>query len=726
AAGGNSNITINNPLSYFEGEGSWILKSKGQEYTFILNTTEGTITVTNPQASIIPGKYTIRIPQATFSDNSGNWTNEAISFSYNIIDNPIYHFGSANPPSGTTYYESQSLPSSIETLWQNIDNPVIIRKNAVLRNENNDSIVGLMLSQSPTNQSLIFVRSIIPLGSIKVPVGTYYIQIPKDSFTDESGVWSNEEVRLQYNISADPIYHFESANPPSGTSYYENESLPSSIETQWQNIDEPIVVRRNAVLRNENNDSIVGLTLTQSSVDQSLISVQSLIPFSSIKIPVGTYTVHIPQNTFTDESGVWYNEDVKLEYTILPLIQLASPTISYNGRFVTIEAPEDDAEILYSVNGNDFTPYVAGFDLGGLNSVRAYARKTDYSDSDIVEYQVHSYGTEMYAELDSEGSFSDAYQWADAATRNEINSNTNLLIYVPDIETANALTDNHTNIVIDGNADRITLNDAFPWYCPYEFEAANVTYTHSFTKQTAIDGGCAGWETIALPFDVQAVTHDKGDLYTFAANSDDYAHRFWLYKPDSYEWQPATAIEANVPYLIAMPNNPVYYDPFNITGEVTFSAQGVTIPATPATLSYDFRDGYQLNVNYLNLAADPQRLVVNDEAVNGNEPGSCFVADQRAVRPFEAYLSAPGQNQVPIFNTTSLAEGLMTEMALRVWCDTPQSVSIAAPFDAKVNIYDLSGRAVRTVKVPSGETVRIADLPSGLYIIAKTKIAIIR
>ncbi|MDE6368467.1 MAG: T9SS type A sorting domain-containing protein, partial [Muribaculaceae bacterium] len=292
--------------------------------------------------------------------------------------------------------------------------------------------------------------------------------------------------------------------------------------------------------------------------------------------------------------------------------------------------------------------------------------------------------------------------------------------------TANTLTGNHANIVIDGYADRVTINNAFPWHCPYSFEAANVTYTHSFTKQTAIDGGCAGWETIALPFDVQAVTHDKGDLYTFAANSDDYAHRFWLYKPDSHEWQPATAIEANVPYLIAMPNNPVYYDPFNIIGEVTFSAQDAPIPATPATLSYDFRDGYQLNVNYLNLAADPQRLVVNDEAVNGDEPGSVFVPSQRVVRPFEAYLTAPGQNRVPIFNTTSLAEGLMTEMALRVWCDTPQSVSIAAPFDAKVTVYDISGRAVRNVKVPSGETVRLADLPSGLYIIAKTKIAIIR
>ncbi|MDE5555230.1 MAG: T9SS type A sorting domain-containing protein [Muribaculaceae bacterium] len=53
-------------------------------------------------------------------------------------------------------------------------------------------------------------------------------------------------------------------------------------------------------------------------------------------------------------------------------------------------------------------------------------------------------------------------------------------------------------------------------------------------------------------------------------------------------------------------------------------------------------------------------------------------------------------------------------------------MSIAAPFDAKVNIYDIFGRAVRTVKVPSDETVRLTDLPSGLYIIAKTKKAIIR
>ncbi|MDE6369258.1 MAG: hypothetical protein K2K94_08465, partial [Muribaculaceae bacterium] len=293
-----SNLTANDVVAF----------GSGNAFGFKVNDTDN-FTYENSTALVVPmnDRGGIKIVQSWEAFNQKKFYNglPALNWQDGEYVDHFYIFDKAEPASGSTFYQSNKLPAIIKTYWQNINSDIKVRRNAVLRNERNDSIVGLTLSQSDSDYSLINLQSLIPLGAINIPVGTYYIQIPKDSFTDESGVWSNEEVRLQYTIIPDPIYHFESANPPSGSTFYESLSLPSSIETQWQNIDEPIVVRRNAVLCNENNDSIVGLTVSQSPADKSLIYVRPLIPLASIKVPVGTYYVRIPKDTFSDESGVW-------------------------------------------------------------------------------------------------------------------------------------------------------------------------------------------------------------------------------------------------------------------------------------------------------------------------------------------------------------------------------------------------------------------------------------
>ena len=43
-------------------------------------------------------------------------------------------------------------------------------------------------------------------------------------------------------------------------------------------------------------------------------------------------------------------------------------------------------------------------------------------------------------------------------------------------------------------------------------------------------------------------------------------------------------LEANKPYIIAMPNNSNYDSKYNITGDITFEAQNITVKATPNEL----------------------------------------------------------------------------------------------------------------------------------------------
>ncbi len=677
------------------------------------------ISLTMEAMSLDPGSYTIRIPEGVITDESGVWSNEQVSWSYSITDDPIFLFDSVSPADGSTFYKTQGLPTQIETVWKNIDSSVKFNGNPLLLNANGDRIASFDPAQSTLNRNLISLS----MDAIALEPGTYTILIPKGIFSDESGIWSNEQVSWSYEIVDDPIYLFESVIPEAGTAFSETAGLPDVFETYWKNIDAKIVVRNSPRISSTTSSLMFGVYVSQ---DPDNLSHIDLIPQKETLEP-GTYTLNIPQKSFTDESGVWYNEEVSIEYVILPNEKLTAPIISFNGRAIVISA-EDDSEVFYSIDNSNFTKYIGEFNVTGLVTISAYSHKDGdtYVDSDTTTYQITSYGSDLYAELGEGGSLDEAYQWADETTRSSILANPNFLVFAANSATAAGVTDRVANVVVGDKAERITLSDAGGWHSPREFEAQEVSFSRTFSKQTAIDGGCAGWETIALPFAVQTVTHANGELYPFAASSDANAHRFWLYKPDSYEWQAAAEIEANVPYLIAMPNNPAYYEAFNITGEVTFAASNAVIPATPADLSYDYRDGYKISANYLNRPADSRLLVVNDVATDGHEPGSCFVADERAVKPFEAYLTAPGQNRVPIFSTTSLTDGLMTEMALRVWADTPQSVSVFAPCDATVKVYDISGRAVRTVKIAGGTTERIADLPAGIYIIAKTKVAIIR
>ena len=105
------------------------------------------------------------------------------------------------------------------------------------------------------------------------------------------------------------------------------------------------------------------------------------------------------------------------------------------------------------------------------------------------------------------------------------------MLYVKDTPYAPATIQ---NVVVNGIASRIVLTDASTgnnFYCPQAFSAMQISYTHNYQMQTGIDE-VKGWETIALPFNVQAVSHAaKGAIKPFASwKNGDSEKPFWLYE----------------------------------------------------------------------------------------------------------------------------------------------------------------------------------------------------
>ena len=245
-------------------------------------------------------------------------------------------------------------------------------------------------------------------------------------------------------------------------------------------------------------------------------------------------------------------------------------------------------------------------------------------------------------------------------------ANPNLLLYVKNKDYAPF---DIQNVVADGVAESIVLKDAASgnnFYCTEQFTAKRITYTHHYSMTSGYKE-CQGWETIALPFDVAAITHESNaDMTPITLWEVSSSQRpFWLYEQTSAGWQSATAIKANTPYIICMPNNNFYSSAYNITGDVTFTGQHVSVMATDnvAPVSYGNR---KLVANYSNKEATNLYALNADNLWSKNTTelpdGSAFIHGLRQVRPFEAYMTVEGAAApeiIPVFE-----DGMATDIII--------------------------------------------------------------
>ena len=236
-------------------------------------------------------------------------------------------------------------------------------------------------------------------------------------------------------------------------------------------------------------------------------------------------------------------------------------------------------------------------------------------------------------------------------------SNPNLLLYVTSVDYAPSTI---KNIVVNSKAESITLTDAAEgndFYCPQEFTAQRITYSHYYGMTTGFHES-GGWETIALPFDVDRIEHGtKGTIIPFLNWQNGNSQKpFWLYEYGSGGFREASSIRANTPYIISMPNNEQYLSDYRLNGTVTFSASNTTVRKSddvqsstngaitfvPNFMKRESNDGfYALNVK-------------NDYVTNStaSADGSMFVRNSRAVLPFEAYMTTQAANArefIPVF-----------------------------------------------------------------------------
>ena len=251
------------------------------------------------------------------------------------------------------------------------------------------------------------------------------------------------------------------------------------------------------------------------------------------------------------------------------------------------------------------------------------------------------------------------WEGTDALTAEQMQgiTNPNLLVYVTEASKAPA---GVRNVIVNGTAANITLSDASGnnnFFCPESFTAQSISYTRNFSQTTEI-GVSRGWETIALPFTVQSITHEShGVLEPFGINN---GYPFWLRQLGSDGLARATVLEANVPFLICMPNNSVYPSVYNQVGNVTFSSSNVTVPEThPLEM---FGANVILTPAFQNLAAGSDIFTLNVGEAQGSYPeGSVFISNYRSVRPFQCYArhssQARGTDEIQYIPLTSIGGG---------------------------------------------------------------------
>ena len=229
------------------------------------------------------------------------------------------------------------------------------------------------------------------------------------------------------------------------------------------------------------------------------------------------------------------------------------------------------------------------------------------------------------------------------ATDLQSSLNPNLLLYVT--EASMAPTD-RDNVVINGFAKNIRLSEGGNFHCPQAFTAEAISYTREFKQQTQI-GVSRGWETIALPFTVQTITHEQRGVIAPFGNTASNTH-FWLRRLTSNGLQAVPTIEANTAYLISMPNSEEYIADYNLSGRVTFSAENATVPMTE--IVKDESADYVMTPCFTNAAAKQGIYVLNvGEQRSGYPEGSIFESNYRALLPFQAYVEHKGSNPAPPF-----------------------------------------------------------------------------
>lgn len=332
----------------------------------------------------------------------------------------------------------------------------------------------------------------------------------------------------------------------------------------------------------------------------------------------------------------------------------------------------------------------------------------------------------------------------------------NLMLYVKSASYANG--NIFHNVISNGVAANITLQDVPENGCFFaieDFRAQQISYTRNFTMETLLTGESQGWETLALPFNVETVTHEtNGECEPFGYSDNTKAKNFWL---NVIGWKefitPSYMPTANHQFIVSMPNNAEYSDDYVLGGNVTFSGKNVTVYATntvycsdpnyknsasyysPGLIDrYDCTelDSVRIYSNYEYLDPSPERSTINlYEEYDGHNPGSVFVPGVYGCKPFEAYIEyvkpangAPRRG--PVIGIGDGSTGIKSIPMKYADSDVSSrdgKLYIYSKVEKDMPLYNIMGQLVKNVHLQVGENV-IDALPAGTYLVKGKKFMI--
>ncbi|MBO4811907.1 MAG: C10 family peptidase [Prevotella sp.] len=254
------------------------------------------------------------------------------------------------------------------------------------------------------------------------------------------------------------------------------------------------------------------------------------------------------------------------------------------------------------------------------------------------------------------------------------------------------------NVVIGSTASNIVLVDEHPFYSPIAFTAQNISYTRTFTLAAA-GGKNGGWNTIMLPFAPTSIKVDEAEKGWFTSDTDTDKH-FWLrtFTGDDYghvNFGYPTAMEAYVPYLIAVPGD-TWGETWKLTDkEMVFSGTNASIVATKDV-------GTPASGDYFMFCGSTAGATANEAIYMLNDAGSKFVKKPAgtAVAPFRGWFEAISISSLGL---ASLSIGsAATDINLPQMNMLPQ----------QQQVYDLQGRSVQ------------GHMKPGIYIMGGKKVII--
>ena len=394
--------------------------------------------------------------------------------------------------------------------------------------------------------------------------------------------------------------------------------------------------------------------------------------------------------------------------------------VSFSGNSYTIKSigSEIKVEVIFAERDKSLSYNGINYEISSFENHTALLAEGDYGASIEIPEQITAQNETWKIAGVKENALANNSQlaaiiWNSGFAFNASVCNPNLLLYVKDASYAPSTIN---NVVVNGVANKITLTDSKGgnnFYCPQEFTAKSISYTHSYNMTTGISES-RGWETIALPFDVQKITHaSRGDLVPYSKwLNNGQSKPFWLYHFTNNGFVATDGIKAYTPYIISMPSNSGYLYEYRLNGSVTFSAENVKIAKSDNVqrASYNGKTFIPNFENQLSKNSIYALNVNNDiETYSGTESeGSVFISNLRTVHPFEAYMTSA--------NSTSRSIGIYDNMTTAI-----QEIPTEKERDGIFKVYDMKGLLI---KAASSIDEAKEDLPAGIYIMNQKKVII--